>query len=267
HIYIPVCTNANILINVNILYIHTPKQLHQNNSTRNQEMSMSMSRLIGCSSISSTRPSLNYTSFSYNPASQASFSKNKDLSCYGFHGFNSRSLQFDPMVTLPRRSFVIRNNITPPPGVPLPSGSPSGSMRNWIVGIVLTFVLPFCTHKWGPLLLIKNKVDNVVNTAEYIMETIESVAEKVDNVIDNITDDLPENSSLRKTMEAVDELVEGVAKSAHIANDIIDKVEEVEDRLESLILNETKVKEAPKQVVHTEEIHVQEATTKSLKMD
>ncbi|XP_021981929.2 uncharacterized protein LOC110877991 isoform X1 [Helianthus annuus] len=230
-------------------------------------MSISMSRLIVGSSISTTRPSLNFTSFSYNPTSQASFSNNKDHSSYSCHGFSSRSLQYDPMKTIPRKSFVIRNNITPPPGVPLPSGSPSGSIRNWIVGIVFTFVLPFCTHKWGPLLQIKNKVDNVVNTAEYIMETIEAVAEKVDNVIDNITDDLPENSSIRKTMEAVDELVEGVAKSAHIANDIIDKVEEVENKLESMILKEAKEKEAPKLVVDTEEMPTQEATTKSLKAD
>ncbi|XP_076945732.1 uncharacterized protein LOC143616918 [Bidens hawaiensis] len=224
-------------------------------------MSMSMSRLI-CDSSISARPSRNFASFSCNPTSQASFSKNKDFSSnYDVHGFNTRSLRYDPMKTIPRRSFVVRSNVTPPPGVPLPSGSPSGSMRNWIVGIVLTFVLPFCTHKWGPLLVLKNRVDNVVNTAEYIMETIEVVAEKVDNVIDNITDDLPENSTIRKTMEAVDELVEGVAKSAHIANNIIDKVEEVEDRLESMILNEAKEKEVPKQVV-TEKIPIQEPTTK-----
>ncbi|XP_076909639.1 uncharacterized protein LOC143566991 [Bidens hawaiensis] len=229
-------------------------------------MSMSMSRLIHGSSIS-TRPSHNFASFSYNPTSQTSFSKSKDLSSYDVHGFGTRSLRYDPMKIIPRRSFVVRSNVTPPPGVPLPSGSPSGSMRNWIVGIVITFVLPFCTHKWGPLLVLKNRVDNVVDTAEYIMETIEAVAEKVDNVIDHITDDLPENSTLRKTMEAVDELVEGVAKSAHIANNIIDKVEEVEDKLESMILNEAKEKEVPKQVVVTEEIATQEPTTKLLKTD
>ena len=69
-----------------------------------------------------------------------------------------------------------------------------------------------------------DKVDTAVNTVEYVVETIESVATKFDNVIDSITDDLPEDSKLRKTMVAFDELVEGVAKGAHIANDIIDKV-------------------------------------------
>ncbi|KAI3523042.1 hypothetical protein L1887_01097 [Cichorium endivia] len=96
--------------------------------------------------------------------------------------------------------------------------------KSSVVGMVLTFALTFFTHKWGPLTLLKNKVDTVVDTAESIMEAIQDVAGKVDKVIDNITDDLPKNSKLRNTLEAVDKLVEGVEKSAHIANDIIDKV-------------------------------------------
>ncbi|KAI3726265.1 hypothetical protein L1987_66062 [Smallanthus sonchifolius] len=217
-------------------------------------MSMSMASLIGVTSISTRPPHLQFTSTSQHLASFSKYNR-------------SRSLQYDPMMTtMPQRRFVIRNNIIPPPGVPLPSGPPSGSMRNWIVGIVLTFVLPFCTHKWGPLLVLRNKVDNVVNTAEYIMETIEAVAEKVDDVIDNITDDLPKDSELRKRLEAIDVVVEGVAKSAHVANDIIDKVEEVEDKLGSLILDEVK-EEVPKQVVENDEISTQEPTVMRLKTD
>ncbi|KVI06829.1 uncharacterized protein LOC112509920 [Cynara cardunculus var. scolymus] len=189
-------------------------------------MSLSMSRFI---SASRTLPNPYSTSLTFHPTSHSSlFLKNKASASYSHHG----------SISCARRNFVVRSNLTPPPGVPLPSGPPSGSMRNWIVGIVLTFVLPFITHKWGPLIVLKNKVDTVVDTAEYIMETIEDVAERVDKVIDNITDELPENSRLRKTMEAVDGVVEGLAKSAHLANDIIDKVEEVEDKLESLIIQE-----------------------------
>nr|GEU71850.1 ribonuclease H-like domain-containing protein [Tanacetum cinerariifolium] len=205
--------------------------------------------MAGASSISTVLRSLNSTSYALNPKSNALFVKSKDITLCNVRGFINRNLQYDPMFTISRKNFVVRSNITPPPGVPLPSGPPSGSMRNWVVGIVLTFVLPFFTHKWGPLLLLKNKVDTVVNTAEYVVETLESVATKVDNVIDRITDDLPVDSKLRKSMVALDELVEGVAKAAHIADDIIDKVEEVEDKLESLILEEAKVKEVSKAAV------------------
>ncbi|GJV74127.1 RNA-directed DNA polymerase, eukaryota, reverse transcriptase zinc-binding domain protein [Tanacetum coccineum] len=182
-------------------------------------MSLSVSRMAGASSISTVLCSLNSTSYAFNPKSNALFVKSKDATLCNVHGFISRNLQYDPMLTISRKNFVVRSNITPPPGVPLPSGPPSGSM------IIYDSV---------------DKVDTVVNTAEYVVETLESVATKVDNVIDRITDDLPEDSKLRKSMVALDELVEGVAKAAHIANDIIDKVEEVEDKLESLILEEAK---------------------------
>ncbi|KAL7583282.1 hypothetical protein Lser_V15G44514 [Lactuca serriola] len=227
-------------------------------------MSLSTSRFIGAPLIS-RRPSFSSTAFAVNPTSLASFAKKKDLLSCSVHGFNSRNLQYHPMFTIARRNFVVCSNITPPPGVPLPSGSPSGSTKSWVLGIVLTFVLPFFTHKWGPLILIKNKVDTVVDTAEYIVEAIEDVAGKIDKVIDNITDDLPENSKLRKTLEAFDELVEGVERAAHIADDIIDKVEEAEDKLESLILSEAKEEKVSKQVVENVEVPTQEPS--ALKME
>ena len=63
-----------------------------------------------------------------------------------------------------------------------------------------------------------------VDKVEHAMEAIEVVAKGTDEILDEITEDLPENSKLRKTMEAMDEMVEGVAETAHIANEIIDKV-------------------------------------------
>ncbi|MFS7968128.1 hypothetical protein Hanom_Chr09g00793861 [Helianthus anomalus] len=121
-------THANIFKVSNPTTTPIKTILLETRRKESQEMSMSMSRLIGGSSLSTTRPSLNFKSFSYNPTSQASFSNDKDHSSYSCHGFSSRSLNYDPMKTIPRKSFIIRNNITPPPGVPLPSGSPSGSM-------------------------------------------------------------------------------------------------------------------------------------------
>ncbi|KAL4556466.1 hypothetical protein LXL04_039120 [Taraxacum kok-saghyz] len=212
-------------------------------------MSFCMSRLIGTSLVSA-HPNLSSTSFAVTPIAHTSISKNKDLSLCNIPGLSSRCVQNGP----PRRKFAVCSNITPPPGVPLPSGPPSGSMKSWVLGIVLTFVLPFITHKWGPLIVLKNKVDTVVDMAEHIAEVIEDVAEKVDGVIDNITDDLPDNSELKKTLKALDALVEGVAKTAHIANDIIDKVEEAEDKLESLILSDAREGKVSKQVAEKMEV-------------
>jgi hypothetical protein len=55
------------------------------------------------------------------------------------------------------------------------------------------------------------------------VKAIGNVAERVDKVIDSITDDLPD-SKLKEALEHLDEIAEEVAKSAHVADDIIIKV-------------------------------------------
>ncbi|PWA56973.1 hypothetical protein CTI12_AA418160 [Artemisia annua] len=68
-----------------------------------------------------------------------------------------------------------------------------------------------------------SKFDQKIETTEHVVKAIENVAERVDKVIDSITDDLPD-SNLKKALEHLDEIAEGVAKSAHAADDIIIKV-------------------------------------------
>ncbi|KVI06828.1 uncharacterized protein LOC112510197 [Cynara cardunculus var. scolymus] len=203
-------------------------------------MSMPLSRFVDISMMSKN-PSVYSTSQTFNPTSNTSFLKNMDLSSHSFHGSTSRSMQYN----MPERwkNFVVPNNITPPEP-PLPSGSPSGSLRNWVLGLALTFILPFFTHKWGPFILLKDKVEKVMETTEHVMEAIEVVAKRTDEILDEITGDLPEDNKLRKTLEAIDEKVEGVTETAHLANQIIDNVEEMKEKLETLIVDEAKEQEA-----------------------
>ncbi|KAL9994141.1 hypothetical protein Hdeb2414_s0002g00055851 [Helianthus debilis subsp. tardiflorus] len=84
----------------------------------------------------------------FKPVSIKPFLKNK-AHAWNLHGKSYRNLQY-------LSTFVRQSNVNPPPEDPLPSGSPSGSLRNWIVGMVLTFIIPFFTRKWGSLLLLKS---------------------------------------------------------------------------------------------------------------
>ncbi|GKE65608.1 hypothetical protein Tco_1519769 [Tanacetum coccineum] len=168
-------------------------------------MLSTLSRFIDASTMLKT-PSKSSTSLAFNPTSRlASFLRSKDLESYNFYSSSARSLQYN----LAQPKFVVRNNISPR-GAPYPSGS----LTNWIVGIVLTCVLPFITHK----------VDTMMETTEHVTETIEAMAKGADEIIDEITDGLPKNSKLKERMEAIDDMIEEVAKGAHIANEIIDKV-------------------------------------------
>ncbi|KAL6220126.1 hypothetical protein ACLB2K_007883 [Fragaria x ananassa] len=98
-------------------------------------------------------------------------------------------------------------------GAPTPSGSPS-----W--------------HKWGPLQIIKNRVDMVMNTVEAVAEVVEAVAHKVEEVADDIADKLPEDGKLKSAFEAVEAIAKETAKDAHMVDELIENVEAVEDKVE-----------------------------------
>ncbi|XP_076924139.1 uncharacterized protein LOC143586482 [Bidens hawaiensis] len=191
------------------------------------------SRFIRADFMSSLKP--NNEPMLIKPLSKTGSLKNKE---HAWNLLDKSFINLNMSKTPQTTKFVRHSNVNPPPEAPLPSGSPSGSLRNWIVGMVLTFVLPFFTHKWGSLLLPKNKVDQKIETTEHVVKIVEHAAERADKVLDSITEDLPKDSQLKKALEFVDEIAEGVAKSAHVADEIINKVEEAEDKPESFVTHE-----------------------------
>ncbi|KVH98520.1 hypothetical protein Ccrd_023257 [Cynara cardunculus var. scolymus] len=128
--------------------------------------------------------------------------------------------------------------------------------KNWIIGILMTFIIPLVTTKGGPIKLLLQKVDQIVDTAEHITDIVEAVADKVDKVVEEIEDDLPEGSQIKKTLDYIESVAERVEKDAHIAGDFIDKVQEMQDKMEDMmepvleealeVAKETKEKERAK---------------------
>lgn len=156
----------------------------------------------------------------WNPISRLAVSKfkNDELS---FCGGQTR-LQYDSRDA--RKSFVVRANTAP--GVPPAASGPpssSGHPMSWIIGMVVSFILPFFSSKWGPLWVIKNKLENAVQTVEDIVEAVEKVAENVDKIAEDIADDLPQGK-LRDLVEKVEKMAEKTAKTADCLDDVIDKV-------------------------------------------
>nr|XP_043637359.1 uncharacterized protein LOC122608328 [Erigeron canadensis] len=158
------------------------------------------------------------------------------------------NLPFNPISSFPsskrtiapitrRNSVIVYANVepasTPPP--PPPPGSSSGSWKNWVIGILMTFIVPLVTTKGGPIKLLMQKVDHIVDTAEHITDVVEAVADKVDKVIEEIEDDLPEGSQIRKTLDYIENVAERVEKDAHTAGDFIDQVQEMQDKIEDMM--------------------------------
>ncbi|KAG5543915.1 hypothetical protein RHGRI_016617 [Rhododendron griersonianum] len=125
-----------------------------------------------------------------------------------------------------KRDFFVFNNLLP--NVPgLPSGPPSNSWKSWILGAVITIILPFITHKWGPLLQITKEIETTVETVDQVVEVIEEVAEGVEKVADEIGNELAEGGKLRGAFDSIENAARKAANGAHLVEEVDKEVEEL----------------------------------------
>ncbi|CAH9105134.1 unnamed protein product [Cuscuta epithymum] len=107
-------------------------------------------------------------------------------------------------------------------------------IKGWLIGILLSAVIPFFRHKFGSLMQIRNSIEQV----EEVVHGLEKVAEVVDKVAEEIGGTLPDGS-LKEAVAMVERAAEKADKSAENLGELIDKVEElgekVEERVESLV--------------------------------
>ncbi|OMP07495.1 hypothetical protein CCACVL1_01292, partial [Corchorus capsularis] len=64
-------------------------------------------------------------------------------------------------------------------GPSLPDPNP-GSWKFWLLGMLMSVVLPFWRGKWGPLMKIKQEVETIIDTVEAVTDVVEKVAEQVE---------------------------------------------------------------------------------------
>ncbi|KAJ8762557.1 hypothetical protein K2173_007996 [Erythroxylum novogranatense] len=133
-----------------------------------------------------------------------------------------------------KRNTVVYGGVEPD-SAPPPSDRSPAPWNGWILGIVVTIILPSTRNKWGPLLRIKEQFDSVVETAEQVTELVEDVAEAVDKVSEEIGEHVPEDSALDKAAEFVEDIAEETVKNAKLADALLEKVEEVEKEVFSAI--------------------------------
>ncbi|KAK1405553.1 Plastid-targeted protein 3 [Heracleum sosnowskyi] len=199
---------------------------------------MSITQSIACNFSSKTRTPLpRFQTSLYNPIFEIRTRRHGDKSSCST---TTRSIQYSPWQhdTKVKRNFVVCSSSVPPdqPAASsggLPGGIP-GSWKSWLLGIVVTIIIPLMTNKWGALLKWTEKLESAVQTVEDMVEEVEEIAEKVDKFAESISDDLPEGK-LKETLERIEHVAERVAKDADQLDNMIDKVQEAEDKLEAYI--------------------------------
>ncbi|XP_042032777.1 uncharacterized protein LOC121779509 [Salvia splendens] len=153
-------------------------------------------------------------------------SPSSSSSCFWEHKIQSKQYYASP------RRFIVRSVVQP--GTPPPS-KPPFSFIKWIVGVAITVVLPFFSSKWTSLLKIKNEVETAVEIAEEIVEAVEKASEGVEKVAEKLAEELPEGGGLKKAVDFVEHVAEIANKDAHKLGDLIDKVQEVEEKVEDYV--------------------------------
>ncbi|KAG6674474.1 hypothetical protein I3843_15G040000 [Carya illinoinensis] len=134
------------------------------------------------------------------------------------------------------------------PGPMVPSDPSPDSWKIWIVGMAATVILPFLGIKFGPFMQFKKQIDSAMQIAEDVAEAAENVAEQVEKVAEDIADDLPAGGKLKDAVTFIENLAKETAEDAHRVDELIDKVQEVEEKVDSFIEPDTdKAKAMPKE--------------------
>ncbi|KAM7520809.1 hypothetical protein LguiB_019771 [Lonicera macranthoides] len=117
-------------------------------------------------------------------------------------------------------------------------GSFMESWKGWILGGLVTVILPFLTHKWGPLLKWTKELEAAEERVEEMAEAIEKVAVEVEKVAEDVAENLPEGGRFKVAVTFVENAAKEVIKDADLVEEFIHKVEEVEKEVESIIIEE-----------------------------
>ncbi|PIN24605.1 hypothetical protein CDL12_02656 [Handroanthus impetiginosus] len=123
-----------------------------------------------------------------------------------------------------RGNFEVKSSSSP--------NNPSSSWKKWLLGILLTVILPGIGYKGGLFASLKSKIDKAIETVEHVVEVAEEVVEDAEKIVEEVEEKLPGDSKLRETLESFDDLAKKAVDEAKKAEDVVHKVKDVEEQIE-----------------------------------
>ncbi|PWA44800.1 hypothetical protein CTI12_AA522540 [Artemisia annua] len=79
------------------------------------------------------------------------------------------------------------------------------------------------------------ELDKVEEAVDGVADRVVEIAEKMEEFVGDIADDLPEGSQLRQTLEEVEMVADTIGKDAQMVSDMVDKMDEMEAKLETIL--------------------------------
>ncbi|WOK93351.1 hypothetical protein Cni_G02047 [Canna indica] len=115
-----------------------------------------------------------------------------------------------------------------------PPRSRFSTWARWIFGSMLTLIFPMWGKKWGSLLRIGGEMETVTDAVEEVADAVEKVANVVEKVSSEVAEKLPDDGKLKDAVLLVEHVSREAAEDAHIAKDIIHKVDEMKQEVGTL---------------------------------
>ncbi|KAK4417110.1 hypothetical protein Salat_2536500 [Sesamum alatum] len=131
-------------------------------------------------------------------------------------------------------SFKIKASASP--------NNPFSSWQKWLLGLLLTVILPALGYKGGLFLNLKSKIDNAIETVEHVTEVVEEVAEEAEKIVEEVEEKLPGDSQIKEALESLDDLARKAVLEAKKAEDVVHKVKDAEEEIEEAMVKTGKVK-------------------------
>ncbi|GFY90085.1 hypothetical protein Acr_07g0002820 [Actinidia rufa] len=110
------------------------------------------------------------------------------------------------------------------PSLPAPHKPIFPKWAKWLLGSILSLVLPFPSQKWKNFLTFEGKVEEVVEEVENVAEVVEKVATTAENVSAKVADKLPDNGKLKEAALLVEELENELSDLETMVKPVIDKI-------------------------------------------
>ncbi|CAI9116228.1 OLC1v1017324C2 [Oldenlandia corymbosa var. corymbosa] len=106
---------------------------------------------------------------------------------------------------------------------------------NWIWGLVA--LVPLVIQR---LLTLTKETEAAAETVEKVADTVEKVAEDVEKLAEDVSEKLPQGGKLKQVVDFVENVAKETAKDARSTEDLMNKVEEVDQQIESIITHGSK---------------------------
>ncbi|KAG0469384.1 hypothetical protein HPP92_018712 [Vanilla planifolia] len=134
-----------------------------------------------------------------------------------------------------------------------PSSPQRSSLRNWarwILGTFLATTLPFWDKSWKRISRMEDEVEMVTDAVEAAAEVVEKVAVATERVSSDIAEKMPKDGGFKDALLLVGKVAKEAAEEAHLAQDIIHKVDELKEEMEAMIAPIGRKKTPNKEEIH-----------------